>query len=78
MKRLLLFVLVGIVAFLIVVAASVWFGISTVGQLKRDTAFLNGPPVGAITSEQTGLTPRAVVAAPHAAGSSMLRRSVQR
>lgn len=71
MKRRLLFIAAVLGAFVIVVGASVWFGISTVANLEPDAAFLDAQLVGPQMSGPIGLTPKSLVARMRGAGSDV-------
>jgi hypothetical protein len=71
MKRRLLFIAGMLGAFVLVVAASVWFAISTVSNLEPSTAFLDAPLVGPQMAGPTGLTPKSLVARMRGAGSDV-------
>lgn len=71
MKRRLLFIAGMLGVFVIVVAASVWFAISTVSNLEPNPAFLDAPLVGPQMSGPTGLTPKSLVARMRGAGSDV-------
>lgn len=71
MKRFLLIIVAALVAFLIAIAAIVWFAINTVSQIEPASAFLEAPLVGPQMSGPTGLTPASLVRGMRTAGSTV-------